>query len=78
MQSIIFWYINKEWEECMSIWNKRYYDNAIRNCKQQIYYCILDHEQKDRDYMKWLSEDELYFALNQYIKNNEAKVFYLQ
>ncbi len=78
MQSIIFTFVDSNWEECTSIGSKHYYEKEIGKCKQQICYCILDHEQNDRDYMVWLSKDELYFALNQYIKNNKIKVFYLQ
>lgn len=78
MKSIIFSFVSKEWEECYCVWSESYYKNVVSWCSQQILYCVLYHSENDWKYMESLSDDELYFALTQYIKNNEIKVINLQ
>lgn len=78
MLSVIYEFVDKTWQDYISISDDAYFqrDMKANTCHQLVRYIWLEHSEDDREYYKWLSQDELYFALTQYMKNNEDMVFY--
>lgn len=76
MQSLISVLINKEWEQCISIGSMWYLNTARKTCKQLVCVLALNHSEEDRDVIMSWTQEELYHALMNTIKNNPLHVLY--
>lgn len=74
MYSVIFSYIDNEWNENLSIGSYWYYNKVISSCRQLIEVIAIKQTQEQWDYMTSLSQQELYNALVSFMKKNELKV----
>jgi hypothetical protein len=74
MKSVISRIVNKDWNECVSIWSMEY----LRRMNKKQIICILqrNHTKEDWEYIMSLTQDELLFALENAIKNNPLHVLY--
>lgn len=76
MQSVIFTFINCEGDECVSIGSMQYFKSTRKTCKQLVNAIAWNHSEDDREVMMSGTQDELYTALMNTLKNNQLHVFY--
>lgn len=76
MQSVIFEYVNKDGDECISIWSMEYFITTCKNCKQIINALQRQHSEEDWEMMINARQNELFYMLCYAIKNNTKHVLY--
>ena len=78
MLSVIYEYVDNKLQDFISIWSQEQFLATMKGkvCYQLVRCVELVHTDKDRDYFKWLSEDELWFALTQFMDKNQDKTLY--
>lgn len=74
MESVIFSYVNNEWQECVSIGSYWYYNKIRSSCKQLIEVIAIKQTEEQWENIAKLSQQELYNVLLSFMKNNELKV----
>ncbi len=76
MKSVIFEYVNNDWDECISIWSMQYFDKTRKNCKQLICALQLSHSKEDWQVMINAKQEDLLRALTNALRNNLKYVLY--
>lgn len=75
MQSIIFTFINQDWNECVSIGSMEYYKTAQKYSKQIVNTLLWNHNKNDWDIISNLNQNALYSALVNTIKKKPTSCF---
>lgn len=76
MQSVIFKFIDNDWEEKLSIGSIKYMKEKKKTCRQLVSYLGWEHTEEQRRYLVDLPIEELYIVLTSAMENNSEKVFY--
>lgn len=76
MKSVIFEYVNLDWDECVSIWSMQYFTKTCKNCRQIINALQRSHTKEDWEIMIQASQQDLLRALTNVIRNNPKHVLY--
>lgn len=76
MQSVVFEYVDRDWSINIWLGSYEYYYTLLNSesCRQLIRAVQLNHSKEDREYINSLTQDELYFALTKFMKDNELLV----
>lgn len=76
MQSVIFQFIDEDWQEKLSIGTIKYMKDRKKTCRQLVSYLWREHTDEQRRYLVDLPIQELYMTLIRAMENNAEKVFY--
>lgn len=76
MKSVIFTFVNKENNECISIGSMWYFQKTKKSCKQIVNALSRNHTEAERQAMMDCTQEELYHALVNTINNNQLHVLY--
>lgn len=76
MQSIIFEYLDREYTNKISIWNKKYFEKVISEDAIQLIRTLwLEHTEQERDHLKTKNQQELYEILISSLENKEGVIY---
>jgi len=71
MESIVFSYLSKDWEEIVSVWSREFYNNLIHKDAQQVISQIwISHSQEQRDAITSKTAEELIAMLTWILNSN--------
>jgi hypothetical protein len=76
MKSIIFKFVNEDWDESISIGSMWYMNTTRKTCNQLVCMLQWNHTEDDWEYMKSLTQKELLYALEYAIQKNPLHVLY--
>lgn len=64
MKSIIYWYMDKQWQEKVAIGNSKHFNNVMKSTARQLIRIVyIEHDDEFRQWLSELPQQELYATL---------------